>query len=100
MGKRPGPVPRDLGRSGCDTKVSREPCCSFVRGVTTPAVLQAVSYRGVRPRQWGVRSPRDNVSSSLGMATEAPAEVATAGTEAVGGQGRVVRSTRVNRRKR
>jgi hypothetical protein len=52
------------------------------------------------PGNGGVRSPRDNVSSSFGMATEARAEVATASTKAVGDQERVVWSTQVNRRKR
>jgi hypothetical protein len=52
------------------------------------------------PGNGGVRSPRDNGSSSFGMATEARAHVATASTTAVGDQEGVVWSTQVNCRKR
>ena len=42
---------------GCDTRVSRELCCSSDKEVTTLAALPAVSYRGVRPWQRGGAKP-------------------------------------------
>ena len=49
------------------------------------------------PGNGEVRSPRNNVTSSHGMAAEARAGAATASTEAVGDQEGVVWSTQVNR---
>jgi hypothetical protein len=42
---------------GCDTRVSLKLCCSSQMAVTTPAVLPAVPYRGVRPWQRGGAEP-------------------------------------------
>ena len=93
--------PKPLFDSLSATRWYRRNCVALpAKEVTTPAVLPAVPYRGVRRRQRRGAKPSGQRILTRRVAIGARAEIATASTAAVGDQGRVVWPTQVNRRKR